>query len=93
LPEPPLLVVLEALLELLLVPAAAAFELVLVLELDDDPHAASRSATAARPATVATHPGDRYRAVVLMCGSPSSAAFTTCLLNRRPACCCAFRQA
>jgi hypothetical protein len=87
LPEPPLLVVLEALLELLLVPAAAAFELVLVLELDDDPHAASRSATAARPATVATHPGDRYRAVVLMCGSPSSAAsgarpFTSELLQR-----------
>jgi hypothetical protein len=67
-----LLVVLEALLE----PVAAGLDA--VLELDDDPHAASRSATAARPATVATHPGDRNRAVVLMCDSPSSAAYAAC---------------
>jgi hypothetical protein len=69
LPELLALVLLEALLE----PVAAAPEPVVVLELDDDPHAASRSATAATTATVATHPRDRNRAVVLMCGSPSSA--------------------
>ena len=76
LPEPELELV-ELELELVAAAGAAALELALLVELlDDDPHAASVSAVAARPATVATHPRERNRAVLLMCGSPSSASST-----------------
>jgi hypothetical protein len=73
LPEP-LLVVPEL---LALEAGAAALEPVLalvLLELDDDPHAASRSAAAAKPARLAVLPRESNPAVLLMSGAPSSAS-------------------
>jgi hypothetical protein len=74
LPEPLLLELVLALVLVVLALVAAAFDPVLVLELDDDPHAASNSATAARPATLAVLPRESNPAVILMCGAPSSAS-------------------
>ena len=75
LPEPPLL---ELVLDVaLLDPVDAALEPVLelaLLELDDDPHAPSASASATTPATLAILPRESNPAVPLMCGAPSSAS-------------------
>jgi hypothetical protein len=80
LPELLLLLALEVLLaELLAEPVAAELALALLLELDDDPHAASRSAAAARPATLAILPRESLPAVLLMCGTPSSTSSAAAL--------------
>jgi hypothetical protein len=64
----------ELVLALELVAAALEPEVALELLELDEPHAASDSATAARPATVAILPRESNPAVLLMCGAPSSAS-------------------